>query len=377
MSAPARPAGIAGAGRPRRTRRLPLKRDHTKLLQVGFVVLLAICSAQVAWWIGESLHHDDAIARRLAALYGELAHSHAATPATALPPYLERGADGAVRVTAAVLADLEETRAGRARRYAWEGGFFLLVLVSGMAVVAAAIRHDVALRRRQQNFLAGVSHEFKSPLASIRLAAESLARHADDDATRRWTPRIITDCERLLRTVDNLLDTARLEEGRHPVTPRRVSLADAVTHATDEHAARAAAESITLEQTISPADLALEVDPEALATILRNLLDNALKACAAGDGSRIAITAGRAGDGVELAVSDDGCGFPPGEAARLFEKFYQVGDDHARRSRGSGLGLYLVTRLVALSGGRVVARSPGPGQGATVLVSWPQGAAHG
>ncbi|MEQ9057874.1 MAG: HAMP domain-containing sensor histidine kinase [Gammaproteobacteria bacterium] len=356
---------------------MALKRDHTNLLQAGFVLLLAICSAQVAWWIGESLHHDDTIARQITALYTDLARSHAAGSGEALPPYLEHDvSNGGVRVAPAVLAELEQTRHDRARRYFWEGGFFLLVLVGGMAVVAAAIRHDAALRRRQQNFLAGVSHEFKSPLASIRLAAESLARHDDGAATRRWTPRIISDCERLLRTVDNLLDTARLEEGRQPARPQCIMLGPAIAQALDEHTARADAAGIALSRRIDPPELALDIDPGALATILRNLLDNALKACADGAGTRIDVTAQRAGAHVEIIVSDDGCGFPPGEARRLFDKFYQVGDDHARRSRGSGLGLYLVTRLAAQAGARVVAHSAGPGAGATIALRWPRSAAH-
>ena len=106
----------------------------------------------------------------------------------------------------------------------WEGGFFLVVLIGGMAVLTRTLRHDAELRRRQQNFLAAVSHEFKSPLASIQLAAETLVLRSRDDDGKRLGTRILEDGERLLRMIDNLLDTTRLEEGRQRLTPQLTNL---------------------------------------------------------------------------------------------------------------------------------------------------------
>jgi signal transduction histidine kinase len=83
------------------------------------------------------------------------------------------------------------------------------------------------------------------------------------------------------------------------------------------------------------------------------------------------VRAERAGGAVELAVSDDGIGFPPEDAALIFEKFYRIGDELRRSMPGTGLGLYIVKRLVELSGGTVRALSDGPGRGATVTIRWP------
>ena len=94
-----------------------------------------------------------------------------------------------------------------------------------MAVLTRTLRHDAELRRRQQNFLAAVSHEFKSPLASIQLAAETLVLRSRDDDGKRLGRRILEDGERLLRMIDNLLDTTRLEEGRQRLTPQLTNLA--------------------------------------------------------------------------------------------------------------------------------------------------------
>jgi signal transduction histidine kinase len=106
--------------------------------------------------------------------------------------------------------------------------------------------------------------------------------------------------------------------------------------------------------------------------VLRNLLDNALKACVAGGGRSITLRAARSAGSVELAVVDDGIGFPPEDAAMIFEKFYRVGDELRRSMPGTGLGLYIVKRLIEQSGGTIVAQSLGPKRGAAVTIRWPE-----
>jgi signal transduction histidine kinase len=95
----------------------------------------------------------------------------------------------------------------------------------------------------------------------------------------------------------------------------------------------------------------------------------------AGSGHSIAVRGARVAGGVELAVVDDGIGFPPEDAALMFEKFYRIGDELRRSMPGTGLGLYIVKRLVELSGGSIAAHSEGPGRGATVAIRWPEAAA--
>src|SRR5690606_12863994 len=174
---------------------------------------------------------------------------------------------------------LERDSAARRNRYLWEGAFFLVVLIGGMSVLSRAILHDRELRRRQQNFLAAVSHEFKSPLASMRLAAETLVMRSQEADTQRLGRRIIDDGDRLLRMVENLLDTARLEEGRQQLARRTLDVEHAVSSAIAEIAGRAALSQIEIEARVEP-NLEISADPAALATMLRNLLDNAVKACA-------------------------------------------------------------------------------------------------
>lgn len=354
-----------------------LRRDPSKVLLVGFLTLLVVLVIQVAWWITDHVRYANHVEERIAALYhadatvvGELLRGRVPPALDALMPHLEIGSGGA-RVKEEALARLEEDTARRNNRYLWEGAFFLVVLIGGMSVLSRAILHDRELRRRQQNFLAAVSHEFKSPLASMRLAAETLVMRAKEPDTQRLGRRILDDGDRLLRMVENLLDTARLEEGRRPLARRAVDVEQAVAAAIGEVAERAAMSSIDIETHVDEG-LELSIDPAALATILRNLLDNAVKACAAGDGRSIVVTARRAGDGTVLEVADDGIGFPPEEAVMIFEKFHRIGDELRRTTAGTGLGLYIVKRLAEQSGATVRARSEGANRGATVTVTWPK-----
>lgn len=355
-----------------------IRRDPSKALQVGFLVLLTISTLQVAYWIIENVGYTRDVQRQFAELYAADAaavaalseDSQAAAPGE-LFPHVEISPDtGAVNVSTEALAELEGERARRTNQYVWEGAFFLIVLLGGMGVLTRAIRHDAQLRKRQQNFLAAVSHEFKSPLASIQLAAETIELRAAGADSKRHAQRIVEDGERLLRMIDNLLDTTRLEEGRHELTPQRTALAAAVRASVDEVAERAERSGIAVAIDV-PESLSLSADATALETILRNLLDNAVKACIAGEGRKIAVRARQHDAAIELSVTDDGRGFAPEDSAMIFEKFYRLGDELRRSSPGTGLGLYIARRLAELSGARIDAQSDGPGQGATVTIRWP------
>ena len=207
---------------------MTVRRDPTKLMQIGFLALLLISAAQVGWWMYDGVRYARSVEQRFAA----------SDPAVA------------------------EDSDSRVNRLLWEGGFFLVVLIGGMAVLTRTLRHDAELRRRQQNFLAAVSHEFKSPLASIQLAAETLVLRSRDDDGKRLGARILEDGERLLRMIDNLLDTTRLEEGRENLTPQLTNLRAASQAAIAAIGERARSSGVAITLAV-PDDLALHVDPSS------------------------------------------------------------------------------------------------------------------
>jgi two-component system phosphate regulon sensor histidine kinase PhoR len=355
-----------------------LRRDPVKALQIGFLALLMISIAQVAWWTTESVSYTRSVHERLTVLYEADARAVISVFADMpealeeLLPHLDISpTDGTASVNETVAAILAKETSSRINRHVWEGGFFVLVLLCGLTVLTRTIRHDAELRVRQQNFLAAVSHEFKSPLASMRLSAETLLMRVSDDDSQRLGHRILDDGERLLRMVDNLLDTTRLEEGRVQLAPEIIRLHPLAESCLEELTVRAEHNNIELQFDV-PQNLAIYADRAMLETVLRNLLDNAVKACIAGKGRRIELHAGLAGDRVEFSVSDDGLGFPPEDAAMIFEKFYRLGDELRRSTPGTGLGLYIVRQLVKLCDASISAESGGPDCGAKLTVSWPE-----
>lgn len=356
---------------------MTLMRNPTAALQLGFLALLAISTAQTAWWVADqrSLARDHR--DRVAALYETdalavtAAFSQATLQLPELLPHLEIDADlGTATVRPQAMQALADDADSRINRYTWEGGFFLLVLLGGMSVLTRTIRHDAQLRKRQQNFLAAVSHELKSPLASIRLAAESLLRGSDDPQAKRLGRRMLEDGERLLRMVENLLDTTRLEEGRIELKRDTLGLAGVVEASVAQQREATPTHDVDIEVDVA-GDLQVDADPFAIELVLRNLVDNAVKACVSGQGRNVRVSAEPAGRFVRITVRDDGSGFSPKDAAMIFEKFHRLGDEMRRSTQGTGLGLYLVRGLAELSGARVAAASDGPGQGATITVEWP------
>lgn len=345
-------------------------------LQVSFLVLLAVCVAQLAYWMGDEVRHSAQVQAGLRAAYAaeaELARAlmKSGTPWSELTvryPELALSPDSStVEVAPQALERLESDRFHRLNRYAWEGAFFLTVLLAAMAVVYRAVREEAELRRRQDNFLAAVSHELKSPLASLRLSAETLAMR-DPPADRRaeLVRRQLADLDRLQRMIANILDTSRLSAGEILAVPERVPLSDVMSAVVDELRDHAATSGAQLRVHV-PTSLVVWADPSGVRTVVRNLLHNGIRA--ASGGGTVDVRATGENGHVRLEVRDDGVGFPPHEAARLFEKFYRVQDGGARAG-GTGLGLYLVWRYVTLDGGRVTGSSAGPGQGACFTVTW-------
>jgi two-component system, OmpR family, phosphate regulon sensor histidine kinase PhoR len=356
---------------------MALRRDPIKAIQLGFLALLTISIAQVAWWISADVAYTRNVHEQLATLYEADARAVTAFYASApdalegLLPHLDLSPElGTAIVNADVAAILDSETASRINRLTWEGGFFLLVLLGGLTVLTRTIRHDANLRARQQNFLAAVSHEFKSPLASMRLSAETLLLRASDPDTQRLGNRILNDGERLLRMVDNLLETTRVEEGRMELAPESLQLKSLAESCIEELSERATHHEISIEVHAAE-ELMLSADRTTIETVLRNLFDNAVKACVAGHGHAIRLDATASNSRVEFSITDDGLGFPPEDSAMIFEKFYRLGDELRRSTPGTGLGLYIVRRLAELSNAKITASSNGPGQGARISVSWP------
>jgi signal transduction histidine kinase len=355
------------------------RRDNTRTAQIFLFVLLAVSVVMVGWWLMDQAAFVASMNARLGELWraeaealdewrrGDPAPLEVAEVEEQFPHLEVR--DGEVQVSAAALDELAADGREHMRQYFWEGGFFLVVLVAGMAILWRSLTQEALLRQRQENFLAAVSHELKTPLASLQLATETMAlRDPPPEKRQKLLERNLQDLARLGGMVSNLLDTSRLDEERVGLAREPVPLAEAVDRVIGE--LRGVAPETEVEIDIPPG-LTVLADPGSLGTVLRNLIGNAFKATEGVEGSRVRLVAENGTAFVRLHVEDNGIGFPPDEAERLFEKFYRPGDELRRRSPGTGLGLYIVRRFMELGGGEVSARSEGPGRGATFTVVWP------
>lgn len=258
-------------------------------------------------------------------------------------------------------------------QYAWEGSFFIIALAACIAVIARALRAEARVIQEQESFLALVSHQFKTPLASLQLSLETMAmRPLSPEQARALIERMLADLARMESMVTQILESMRLDRGRIDLRSEPVDLGVAVARVVAGFGERAARDKIAVSAEVEHG-LQVMADPLALDVILRNLLENALAAVAPVGGGNIVFTGRRTDGEVELAVRDSGVGFRPGDAARLFHRFTRLHPGGGSSRFGTGLGLYIVRRLMQLAGGRVSARSEGVGQGATFLLAWPAG----
>ncbi|MCB9915202.1 MAG: HAMP domain-containing histidine kinase [Planctomycetes bacterium] len=344
---------------------------NLRAMQIGVIGLLVTCVAQVTYWVAEEADYTRRIVERLSKEYDDEVPVAERLVALGVPkdeverllPHVTlEGLDA--KVPSALLDELEDSRRRRLRRYGWEGSFFFAALLASMGIVAQALRQRSELHRRQENFIAAVSHEFKSPLASLRLAAETLQlREPSPESRERLTARMVSDVERLEGMVSNTLDASRIAEGRLHLEPRALDVAGEVRALLAREGCQAHVQNVALTSEV-PDGLVVKADPVALQTVLRNLVSNARKSVQQKSGGAIVVRGAREGREVRIDVEDDGVGFERRENERLFEKFYRPGNELRRKTKGSGLGLYIVRRFVEESGGRIRAHSDGEDRGA-------------
>jgi two-component system phosphate regulon sensor histidine kinase PhoR len=239
-------------------------------------------------------------------------------------------------------------------------------LQAGETGGAALVLHDITdlrrLERVRRDFVANVSHEFKTPLTAIQGFAETLLGGALEDQTnnRRFVEIIRTHAARLARLTDDLLELARIESGRIEIDRREVSIAEVAEVCAETTRPRIEHSDLQLELRI-PEDLPhVSADPRRLREILQNLLDNATQYTPRG--GRIWVearvtTVAEAGkgafSGVVVTVGDTGIGIPQSDQQRIFERFYRVDAARSREAGGTGLGLAITKHLVELHGGRI------------------------
>ncbi|HEX6318052.1 MAG TPA: PAS domain-containing protein [Burkholderiales bacterium] len=224
--------------------------------------------------------------------------------------------------------------------------------------------------RRKDEFLATLAHELRNPLAPVRNAVAILAKKGPLDPELDWSRDVIDrQVGHMSRLIDDLLDIARIASGKLRIRKERMALDRAIDAALETSRLNITAAGHSLSVLLPSEPVTLEADPTRLAQVLSNLLNNAAR-YTEGRGS-ISLSAEVQGRHVAITVEDNGIGFPPEVAGRLFEPFSQLTSAHERSHGGLGIGLSLVQGIVELHGGSVQARSAGPGKGSEFVVRLP------
>jgi signal transduction histidine kinase len=241
--------------------------------------------------------------------------------------------------------------------YFWTILTLIVVLAFGAFLLARTIGHEMEVLKVKSDFVSSVSHEFKTPLTSIKALMERLVDGKVLDAAKmsQYFSIIAQNTDRLSGLVDNLLDFSRIEEGKKEYIFSDTDLVRIVTDQVRAFQKEQAPTGPDIRLEISGEIPILRADADALSRALANLLSNAVKFTPSG--KAICVGLGSDGTKIVLEVDDEGMGIPQDELGRIFEKFFQGKNARVQSVRGTGLGLTLVKHIVEAHGGRILAES--------------------
>ncbi len=249
-------------------------------------------------------------------------------------------------------------------------GAIATLLVLGIAVTAAmAVSRQIRLQELKSTSVAIVAHELRTPLASMRMLVDTLreGRFRDERQLREYLDLIAGENERLRRVAENFLTFSRLDRDSQALDLDSVAPHAVAAQSVAPFSVRLAAPGCTFTMDVPETLPEIRADREALAQVLANLLDNALKYT--GGEKRIAVRARKDGAALAFTVEDNGIGIAPDQRGEIFEPFHQVDQRLSRTREGAGLGLAIVSRIVKAHGGEInVAGELGKGSIFTVKI---------
>jgi two-component system sensor histidine kinase SenX3 len=254
------------------------------------------------------------------------------------------------------------------------GIIFFPMIIVGLVLNTTFLIREIRRNEQHDAFINAVTHELKTPLASIRLYLETLkTRKLDETQRENFYDIMLADSDRLLQTVEQVLRAGQASHKRRSLSPTIIDLGDMVRECLELTRIRynLAPESLRLDESMNGDRARVAGDADELRAAVSNLLDNAIKysdkevhisvEVAALDEKRVAVR-----------IADRGIGIPPGQLKRIFKRFYRAPGLFMARVKGTGLGLFIVHSIVERHGGRVFAESAGVGQGSTFTIQLPR-----
>ncbi len=238
---------------------------------------------------------------------------------------------------------------------------------TGVTIVAEDQTDVARLERARKEFLSNVSHELRTPLSSIKLMLETVIESPDEEAADLFLPQVLVQVDRLAALVQQLLEQARTESGQMKLHLREVDLEEVAHPIVSSFEPQAANKGVGLVLS-AMRPVRVEADPDRLAQVFVNLIDNAMRHTASGGTVTVELDA--SGNDAILRVRDTGVGIPYRDMPHIFERFYVVDRSRTRESGGAGLGLAIVKGIVDAHGGTISTESM-LGRGTTFTIRLP------
>lgn len=319
-----------------------------KVITGIYVFVLAYTVLQLVWW-GVLLHQQSI----QIAKYEQLEITHRVHELTQPAQFMSE------------MQRLHKEQQMRTFKYVGEGIIFLVLILAGAALVYRAVWKQMKLSQQQQNFMMAVTHELKSPIAVAKLNLETLRKHKLDEEKRlKLLDTTIRETNRLDQLCNNILLASQFEHQKYQPFLEQLDFSRLLQNGLEELQSRIVSHPIKTD--IAPY-IWLNADKFMMQLMLNNLVENAVKY--APKGSEINVRLFIEGETLKLTVADEGEGIPLAERNKIFLKFYRIGNENTRKSKGSGLGLYLTQKIVEQHGGSITVRDNAP-KGTCFEITW-------
>ncbi len=240
---------------------------------------------------------------------------------------------------------------------AGEGAVFLSLLIFGIYRTKRAFNQEFELAQQQKNFLLSITHEFKSPLAAIKLSLQTIEkRNLEENQKKEIITRALHETDRINLLIENALFASRLESQNSDYHFEDFNLSLFIAELIENYQTRIFSES-SIDLAIDN-NIKFKGDKLAITSLVYNLIENAEKYSP--NPASIIVSLKKSNNHLELTFSDSGYGIELSERSKVFEKFYRVGNEETRKSKGTGLGLYIVKRVVLMHKGSIEIKSNNP-----------------
>ncbi len=253
------------------------------------------------------------------------------------------------------------------------GVIFFAIIITGLVLNTIFLVREIRRNEQHDAFLNAVTHELKTPIASIRLYLETLKRRdVKEEKRQEFYNIMLADSDRLLNTVEQVLKASRTREKNHLLNISEINIAELLLDAVERIKTRYDLSADAISFSSGDTGIKVSGDADELQTVFVNLLDNAVK-YSSGKEIKISIRVKSLNEKFAVvSIKDSGIGISPADLKRIFKRFYRVPSPQTQKTKGTGLGLFIVRSIIKKHGGRISAESKGDGAGTTFIIQLPK-----